>query len=49
MATQSDNKSDVMPVLRFSDARKAVSWLEQVFGFERHAVHDSPDGGIAHA
>ncbi|MEX0807284.1 MAG: VOC family protein [Dongiaceae bacterium] len=49
MANQCDSKSDVIPVLRFSDARKAVSWLEEVFGFGRHAVYDSPDGGIAHA
>lgn len=41
--------SHVFPVLRFDDGTKAVEWLERVFGFRRHAVHEGSDGGIAHA
>jgi uncharacterized glyoxalase superfamily protein PhnB len=40
---------DVIPCLRYKDARTAIAWLERAFGFRRHAVHDGPDGGVAHA
>jgi len=40
---------DIYPVLQYRDARAAVDWLEQAFGFERHAVHDAPNGTVAHA
>jgi uncharacterized glyoxalase superfamily protein PhnB len=35
--------------LSYDDARAAVDWLEQAFGFERSSVHEGPDGTIAHA
>jgi uncharacterized glyoxalase superfamily protein PhnB len=37
------------PFLRYADARAAVQWLCDAFGFERHAVFDAPDGTVAHA
>jgi uncharacterized glyoxalase superfamily protein PhnB len=42
-------ESAVYPFLRYADARAAVDWLCDAFGFERHAVFDGPDGGVAHA
>ena len=36
-------------VLRYQDARRALNWLHDAFGFEQAAVHDGPDGSIAHA
>ena len=35
--------------LTYDDARGAVDWLEQAFGFERSSVHEGPDGKLAHA
>lgn len=35
--------------LTYDDARAAVDWLEQAFGFKRSSVHEGPDGKIAHA
>lgn len=37
------------PFLRYADARAAVEWLCDAFGFERHAVFDAPDGTVEHA
>jgi uncharacterized glyoxalase superfamily protein PhnB len=34
--------------LTYDDARAAVDWLEQAFGFERSSVHES-NGSLAHA
>jgi len=42
-------KSTVIPSFRYNDARAAIDWLSKVFGFERHAVYETPDGLIAHA
>lgn len=42
-------KSTVMPALRYRDAKAAIAWLCNVFGFERHAVYENTDGTIAHA
>lgn len=41
--------STVIPCLRYRDARRMIDWLCETFGFERHAVYDGEDGGIAHA
>jgi uncharacterized glyoxalase superfamily protein PhnB len=43
------SKSTVIPALRYLDAKAAIEWLSNVFGFERHAVYEMPDGSIAHA
>jgi hypothetical protein len=43
------NGSMLIPSLRYKDAPAAIAWLEQTFGFERHAIYDGPDGTVAHA
>jgi len=35
--------------MRYRDARAAIEWLEQAFGFERQVVYDGPDDTVAHA
>ena len=44
-----ETHSTVIPALRYRDARAAIDWLCQVFGFERRAVYDGPNGTIGHA
>ncbi len=44
-----ESHSSVITALRYRDAPAAMDWLCQVFGFQRHAVHQGPDGTIAHA
>jgi uncharacterized glyoxalase superfamily protein PhnB len=39
----------IYPVLKYRDARAALDFLERAFGFERRAVYDGENGGIAHA
>lgn len=39
----------VYPVLRYTDPRSAIQWLGAAFGFTVHAVHEAPDGTVAHA
>jgi uncharacterized glyoxalase superfamily protein PhnB len=39
----------IIPCLQYRDARKAIDWLCQAFGFEKHALHDGPNGTVAHA
>ncbi len=41
--------STVIPSLRYRDAKRAVAWLHEAFGFEPHLVVDRADGTIAHA
>jgi uncharacterized glyoxalase superfamily protein PhnB len=43
------NGSVLIPSLRYKDAPAAIAWLEQAFGFERHAVYDGPDRTVVHA
>jgi len=40
---------NIYPALRYRDARSAIDWLCEAFGFEERAVHAADDGGIAHA
>jgi uncharacterized glyoxalase superfamily protein PhnB len=42
-------KSTIMPTMRYRDAKAAIDWLCQVFGFERHAVYEGSGGTIGHA
>ncbi len=39
----------VIPCLRYRDARAAIAWLGEIFGFERHLVVPGEAGTIAHA
>jgi uncharacterized glyoxalase superfamily protein PhnB len=41
--------STLIPCLRYRDAPRAIDWLCQVFGFERHLVVSGPNDTIAHA
>jgi len=38
----------VFPALRYKDAKAAIAWLCNAFGFERHAVYESADA-VDHA
>jgi uncharacterized glyoxalase superfamily protein PhnB len=44
-----DTRSTIIPGLRYHDAKAAIGWLCDVFGFARHAVYEGADGSIAHA
>ncbi|MGC5017997.1 VOC family protein [Micromonospora sp. DT47] len=39
----------IYPVFRYADAHAAIDWLCAAFGFRVHAVHEGPDGSVAHA
>ena len=39
----------IFPSLRYRDAPRAIDFLVEAFGFERHEVIENPDGTIAHA
>ena len=38
-----------IPFLAYDDSRVALDWLAKAFGFEATAVHEAPDGRVAHA
>lgn len=40
---------DVYPVLRYKNNAKAMEWLTQAFGFNKHMAVTGPDGEIGHA
>lgn len=42
-------RATVIPALRYRDAPRAIEWLCDTFGFERHLVVPNEDGTIAHA
>ena len=39
----------VIPTIRYNDARGAIEWLCEAFGFETHLVVPGENGTIAHA
>jgi uncharacterized glyoxalase superfamily protein PhnB len=39
----------VVPSLRYRDAKRAIEFLEEAFGFSRGMIVDGEDGTIAHA
>ena len=39
----------LFPTLKYDDAHTAIDFLERAFGFDRHAVHETDDGAVAHA
>ncbi len=49
MSLAADTRTTVVPALRYRDAPKAIDWLCRALGFERHAVYEDGQGGIAHA
>jgi uncharacterized glyoxalase superfamily protein PhnB len=42
-------KPNIFPVVRYQDARAAITWLARAFAFEKQAEHPGPDGTIGHA
>lgn len=45
----STQRSSVVPALRYHDARAAISWLEEAFGFEARMTVPGEGDQIAHA
>lgn len=41
--------ASLFPALGYRDARAAAAWLERAFGFAPHALHEGPEGTVAHA
>ena len=41
--------STVIPTMRYEDARAAIDWLCEAFGFEQHLVVPGENGTITHA
>ena len=41
--------SPIIPAIRYEDAKRAVSWLQDAFGFEPHLVIEGAGGRIDHA
>jgi len=41
--------ASIFPAVGYRDARIAAGWLQRAFGFELRALHDGPDGSVAHA
>lgn len=39
----------IYPVLTYHDAKAAIDWLGEAFGFEPHAVYEGENGRIDHA
>jgi uncharacterized glyoxalase superfamily protein PhnB len=39
----------IIPTLRYQDAKAAIDFLEDAFGFEQRHVTENPDGTVAHA
>jgi uncharacterized glyoxalase superfamily protein PhnB len=44
-----DRRTSVIPTLRYRDAKAALGYLCDVFGFQRYAVHEGEDGTVMHA
>jgi uncharacterized glyoxalase superfamily protein PhnB len=44
-----NDKANIIPALRYNDAPRAIEWLCEAFGFEKHLVVENGKGGIAHA
>ncbi|RAO75157.1 VOC family protein [Dyella jiangningensis] len=49
MATPDMAGSTIIPCLRYRDAHAAIDWLCTAFGFQKQAVYDDEQGGVAHA
>lgn len=41
--------SDIAPFIRYRDARRAIAWLKDAFGFESLFVVDGEGDGVGHA
>ncbi len=48
MSNRPDHAS-IIPTMRYEDARAAIEWLCEAFGFRKHLIVDGPDNTVAHA
>ncbi len=44
-----ENKACIIPTMRYKNARKAIDWLCNAFGFEKHLIVEGENNTIAHA
>jgi len=44
-----DTKVRIIPSLVYKDAKKAITWLCDAFGFRKDVVYDTEEGKVAHA
>ena len=49
MSGARDTRCTTIPTLRYRDAKAAIVYLCDVFGFQRHAVYEEKDGSVMHA
>jgi uncharacterized glyoxalase superfamily protein PhnB len=49
MPDKTRTRSSVTTFLSYRLAPEAIEWLCRVFGFEKHAVYEGPNNGIAHS
>ncbi len=49
MAEKNPMRATISPGLAYRDAKKAIDWLCEAFGFERKEVFEGENGTIAHA
>jgi uncharacterized glyoxalase superfamily protein PhnB len=47
--SSTNSQPTIYPALRYKDAKGAITFLKEAFGFTEHAVHEAPNGTIAHA
>lgn len=43
------NKASIIPTMRYKNARAAIDWLCNAFGFEKHLIVEGENNTIAHA
>lgn len=44
-----ETKPKIIPTMAYKDAKKAIQWLCDAFGFEQKVVHDDEAGTVVHA
>lgn len=49
MSPAANTRTTINPTLRYRDAHAAIAWLCRAFGFEKRAVYEDGEGGVAHA
>jgi len=48
-ATTAPTAQTFYPAMRYADARAAIDWLVNVFGFSEEVCYSAADGSVAHA
>ncbi len=44
-----ENKACIIPTMRYKNARTAIDWLCNAFGFEKHLIVEGENNTITHA